>query len=137
MRPVIDPPTIVVDASALVDALTFPGDAGDLVRDAIYGHRMAAPEQLMVETFHAIRGRVLGGKVTVADGEEAVRELARTAVETVPTALLLARIWKLRDNLSGYDAAYVAAAEHLGVPLVTADNRLAAAPGLRCEVRTP
>ena len=55
----------------------------------------------------------------------------------MPTRLLLERMWELRDNLSGYDAAYVAAAEHLEAPLVTTDKRLAAAPGLRCEVRTP
>jgi len=55
----------------------------------------------------------------------------------MPTALLLGRMWELRDNLFGYDTAYVAAAEHLGVPLVTSDKRLAAAPGIRCEVRIP
>lgn len=46
-------------------------------------------------------------------------------------------MWELRANLSGYDAAYVAAAEHLGVALLTADHRLAAAPDLRCPVTLP
>lgn len=50
---------------------------------------------------------------------------------------LLGRMWERRDNMSGYDAASVAAAEHLGVPLVTSDKRLASAPGLRCEVFVP
>ena len=46
-------------------------------------------------------------------------------------------MWQLRDNLSGYDAAYVAAAELLGVPLVTGDRRLAAAPACSCVVVVP
>jgi predicted nucleic acid-binding protein len=58
-------------------------------------------------------------------------------VEVVPTLLLLDRMWELRHNFSGYDAGYVAAAEYVGVPLVTSDRRLAAAPSLQCEVRVP
>jgi len=137
MTVVIEPPTAVVDASALVDALTLPGDHGESVRAALHGHRLAAPEQLIVETFHAIRGRVLGGKLSKTLAEDALIDLGETDVELVPTRLLLARMWELRDNLSGYDAAYVAAAEHLRVPLVTSDKRLAAAPGVRCQVRMP
>ena len=45
-----------------------------------------------------------------------------------------ARCWELRDNVTTYDAAYVALAEALRVPLLTADARLANAPGIRCEV---
>lgn len=137
MQLITELPTIVVDASVLVDALMRPGSDGERVRDALQGHRLAAPEQLMVETFQAIRGRVLGGKANPADAEEALGDLADIAVETVPMRLLLGRMWELRDNVTGYDAAYVAAAEHLAVPLVTGDKRLAAASGLRCEVRTP
>jgi len=44
-------------------------------------------------------------------------------------------VWDLRENVTVYDAWYVALAEALGVPLLSADRRLAAAPGLRCEVR--
>lgn len=138
MNSTLDPPTLVIDASVLVNALTLPGDDGRQVRGLLKGNRLAAPEQLLVETFHAIRGRVLGGKLSVADAEFAVQQLGHTIVELVPTRLLLTRMWKLRDNVSGYDAAYVAAAEHLRVPLVTSDKRLATAAGaVRCEVRMP
>ena len=44
------------------------------------------------------------------------------------------RIWELRDNVTAYDAAYVALAEAIECPLVTADTRLSRAPGLRCAV---
>jgi predicted nucleic acid-binding protein len=47
---------------------------------------------------------------------------------------LLDRIWALRENVTAYDATYVALAEALGCPLVTADARLARAPGPRCEM---
>jgi len=42
--------------------------------------------------------------------------------------------WALRENLTVYDAAYVALAECLGVPLLTADSRLANVPGARCRI---
>jgi len=51
--------------------------------------------------------------------------------------VLLDRVWELRANLTTYDAAYVAAAEALGVALLTGDQRLAAAPGRRCAITTP
>ena len=46
-----------------------------------------------------------------------------------------ATVWELRDNLTVYDAWYVALAEWLGVEFITADERLAGASGLRCAVR--
>ena len=128
---------VVVDASVLIDVLCGIGPVAGRADAALDSHRLAAPEQLFVETFNGIRGRALGRKIGAAAATRAVARLARTSVELVPTTLLLGRMWELRDNLSGYDAAYVAAAEHLGVPLVTSDKGLASAPGLRCEVRTP
>jgi predicted nucleic acid-binding protein len=47
---------------------------------------------------------------------------------------LLTRCWELRENVSVYDAAYVALAEALDVVLLTADARLVRAPGIRCRV---
>jgi len=130
-------PLIVVDASVVVDAFATVGYLGENARAALDEYRLAAPEQLVVEAFHGVRGRFLGGKLSLALASRAIGRIGSLAVELVPTVLLLGRMWELRDNLSGYDAAYVAAAEQLRVPLVTADKRLAAAPGLRCEVRTP
>ncbi len=47
---------------------------------------------------------------------------------------LLPRIWELRNNLTAYDATYVALAEWLDAPLLTRDQRLAAAPGHHATV---
>lgn len=47
---------------------------------------------------------------------------------------LVERVWALKETVTAYDAVYVAVAESLSLPLVTADRRLARAPGLRCDV---
>jgi predicted nucleic acid-binding protein len=61
--------------------------------------------------------------------------LASLTVDLVDVPRLLPRIWVLRDSLTVYDAAYVATAEMLGCPLVTADSRLAGASGAACTIR--
>jgi predicted nucleic acid-binding protein len=128
---------IVVDASVLANALTDDGPIGQasrngLARDAHW----AAPEHLIVETFSAVRGRRLGKKISAARAQDALDALACFTVEWLSTTTLIPRMWQLRANLTGYDAAYVAAAEALGCPLLTADARLARASGPRCEIRT-
>jgi len=59
---------------------------------------------------------------------------ARLGISRVPVHGMLARMWELRENVSGYDAGYVAVAEALDTPLLTADARLAAASGPRCPM---
>lgn len=67
---------------------------------------------------------------------EAAREAIRTVrLRSYPFGLFIGRAWELRDNLSVYDGWYVALAERLGVPLVTAERRLVGAPGAQCLVR--
>ena len=128
---------IVIDASVLADALCGAGPTADAARKAIRDRRWAAPEHLRIETFSVIRGRTLGGRLSASEGERAVRRLGEVAVRTLSCSLMLDRMWQLRHNLSAYDAAYVAVAELLAVPLITGDRRLAAAPGLRCRVVVP
>jgi predicted nucleic acid-binding protein len=129
--------SLVVDASALLDALLSPGERGRAAREAITGCAIAGPEHLRVETFHGIRGLVLGAVVTPEEGNRAVGRLAELPIHTAPSAALLERMWELRHNLSGYDAAYVATAEHLGLQLLTRDGAIHNAPGLRCQLRHP
>lgn len=61
--------------------------------------------------------------------------MVTTTIDLVTAAPLLTRMWELRSDVSGYDAAYLALAETFGCALVTADARLTRVPGLRCEVR--
>lgn len=79
----------------------------------------------------------MGGKVPVHTADEAIVALGALQITLVPTALLLGRIWQLRHNLTAYDAAYVAAAELLDADLLTADRRMAAAPGTFCRFVHP
>ena len=98
--------------------------------------RAAAPDHLTIEVASALRGRVAGGRLTPTRATEALNDLAGAPVARYDTRRLLARIWEQRDNLTTYDAGYVALAEALDCPLLTADRRLARTPGIRCEVET-
>lgn len=121
---------IVIDASAAVLGLLNDGDArASLAEDAV-----VCPHLADSEVAHALRSQVLRGSVEPAAAERALGVWARLGLQRTGVAGLLVRIWQLRDNLSAYDATYVAVAEAFEVPLVTADARLARAPGPRCPI---
>ncbi len=127
---------IVTDASVLVNALTDDGPIGQVARSELaHDVHWSGPDHVVVEVFSAIRGQLLRRKITEVRARDAVGALSNSAIELLPTTPLLERMWELRDNVSGYDAAYVAVAELHGCPLLTADARLCRAIGLRCEIR--
>jgi len=95
---------------------------------------IAAPEVIDLECLSAFRGLVRGRKLEERKAALAVIELRGMGIHRHAHTGLLGRIWQLRDNVSPYDAAYVALAESLRATLLTADNRLARAPGIRCDV---
>ena len=125
---------IVVDASVVVTGLADDGAGGDQVRARLRGERLVAPHLLDVEVISAWRRLAAAGALDERRAALARDDLASLRIERLAHAPLLERCWELRDALSVYDATYVAIAELLEVPLLTADRRLAAAPGLRCEV---
>lgn len=127
---------IVVDASAMANALTDDGPVGQICRAELARDvHWAAPGHLIVETFSAVRGRYLGGKISETRCVDALDALGSASIELVSTTVLLPRMWELRANVSGYDAAYIATAESLDSALVTSDARLARVTGIRCAVR--
>lgn len=125
---------LVVDASVVAVALVDDGADGDAARARLRGEHLAAPALLDLEVASVWRGRVRGGHLEPARARSALDDLQALTIERVGHAALLERCWELRDNLTVYDAAYVALAEALDVPLVTADRRLAGAPGLGCAI---
>ncbi len=81
-----------------------------------------------------IRRRLRSGHLDARRAELALADLVELPLRRVSHRPLLGRCWELRENLTVYDAAYVALAELLDAVLVTADARLAAAPGIRCRL---
>lgn len=125
---------IVVDASVIVTALADDGDDGNGARERLRGQRLAAPHVIDLEVASAWRRLVAAGGLDDRRAQLALEDLGALPLERVPHRPLLSRCWELRGNLTIYDAAYVALAEVLMVTLVTADTRLAAAPGVRCDI---
>ena len=107
---------------------------GDRLRARLAGERLAAPAVMDIELVSTWRGFSLVGRLPARRAEVALADLAGMPLERVPLGPLMPRIWELRDNLSPYDAAYVALAETLDTILLTGDARLARAPGINCEV---
>lgn len=125
---------IVVDASVLVAALADDGDDGDGARARLRGERSVAPHLVDLEVASAWRRLVAGGELDSRRADLALADLAAFRMERVGHLRFLPRCWELRANLTPYDAVYVALAESLAVTLLTADARLADAPGPRCPI---
>ena len=117
-----------------VTALTEPGSpAADLLiqDDAVF----QVPSIFDAEVLSALRGLVRGGKFDPAAAAELVVDLMVLPVDRWHMSPLLPRMWELRENLTPYDAAYVALAELTGAILVTGDERITAAPGTHCDIQ--
>ena len=130
--PVAVGPVAVVDASAVVDAVSRI-DA-HAIRRRLAGGRLAAPALLPFEVSHALRGLRLGGMLSAEQSGLDLDTFDGLDIQLWPWSTLAPRAWELGHNLSTYDASYVALAEMLDAPLVTRDARLARAPGIRCRV---
>ena len=121
---------IVVDASALLEALLRTPERAAVERRMFNsGESLHAPHLLDVEVAHVIRRYAATGELDAERGREALADLADFPLRRYPHDFLLPRIWELRNNLTAYDAVYIALAEALGAPLLTRDRRLATAPG--------
>jgi len=127
---------IVLDASAVIELVLGTAAGRDVEGRIASESTLHAPHLLDVEVVRTIRRYVLSGLVDEARAAEALRALLDLDVRRHAHIDLVPRIWSLRDNLTAYDAAYVALAEALDVPLLTRDARLAAAPGHGARIET-
>lgn len=116
----------VVDASIIAEADDLPEDAGTTY----------APELIDLEVVNFIRKSVLRGQTTGDEADLLIAGWSANEVVRCTMAPHLPRIWSMRHNITPYDAAYVALAEYLKIPLVTNDLRLAKAAAHYCEVMT-
>jgi len=128
---------IVLDASAAIDWL-LQTTAGRLIENRIYsrGESLHAPHLLDLEVAQVLRRLVRETAVTAQRADQAIQDLLSLRVARYPHFVFLPQIWQLRNNLSAYDAAYVALTEKLGATLITRDARLASASarGVMVEV---
>ena len=124
---------IVVDASVLAVALADDGPDGDHARARLRGERLTAPELVDLEVISVWRRQIREGALQARRADLALADLAALPLRRAAHRPLLARCWELRDNLTVYDASYVALAEALDVTLLTGDGRLAMASGPRCH----
>jgi predicted nucleic acid-binding protein len=118
---------IVVDASALLEAL-LRTPAAEAVERRLFdpGQTLHAPHLLDVEVAQVVRRYASIGEIDAERGRAALADLADFPLRRYPHDFLLPRVWDLRNNLTAYDAVYVALAEALDAPLITRDQRLAA-----------
>jgi len=139
--PTVDDPgpdeaRVVIDASALVALLTDL-HGGRWVAEQAKARALVGPHLLLFEAGNILRRLESVREIDPTASAAAHADLADLAVVLVGYPPLADRARELRANLTTYDACYVALAEYLEAPLVTLDARIARAPGIGCEVRTP
>jgi predicted nucleic acid-binding protein len=124
--------TVVIDASVAFAGALGIGPHSLWAREILGGEDVLAPELMTIEVAHLMRKTILNGELTEAEATGFISDLPFLVDAFLPHAPLLQRVWELRNNLTSYDAAYVALAETLGAPLATLDKRLFEAPGPTC-----
>ncbi len=127
---------IVLDASAAAEILLALPRASAQLRERVAraGETLHVPHVFDLEVIAAIRRHALRGALSEGRSGRALGALADLRATRYSHVPLRPRIWELRENVTPYDAAYVALAEALSAPLVTVDAALAGATGARARV---
>jgi predicted nucleic acid-binding protein len=126
---------IVIDASVVIEVLLQTNEGVTIGEKLLTrGESLHAPYLIDVEVAQVLRRYVLRGDLNPERARQALDVLAEFPLTRYAHEPLLGRMWALRENLTAYDAAYVALAEGLRAPLVTRDRRLSAAPGLATTI---
>ena len=125
----------MLDASAAIELLLrTPAGQAVAKRIAASDTSLHVPHLLDLEVAQVMRRYCSQGVITAQRAQLALDDLRALTLTRYAHEPMLARIWALRDNLTAYDAAYVALAESLEAPLITLDTRAAHASGYRAVV---
>ncbi len=120
------PETVVLDASALVEAL-IGTPHGVAVRQRLRGCDLHAPAHIDAEALSALGRLHRAAELDAKTVSAALSEIALAPIIRHPLAGLLAGAWSQRDQLRLVDALYVELATELRATLLTTDGRLARA----------
>jgi predicted nucleic acid-binding protein len=129
--------TTVIDASVLVAALVDSGPDGLWAESVIAQDDLTGPELVLAEASNILRRLELTGRITRSEATRTHNDLLMLDLELFPFAPFAQRVWALRDNVTSYDAWYVALAEALDSPLATLDRHLSRASGPTCAFIVP
>jgi len=127
---------IVIDASAIVDLLAADDPRRQTIGDRLSsGDAVFAPAHLDIEVISALRALARRSEVLAADAPALIKVLQRMPIRREPLTHPVAdRVWRLRENMTAYDAGYAALAEQIGASLLTCDKKYTTTPGLRCVI---
>jgi predicted nucleic acid-binding protein len=125
--------TLVVDASVFVAALLDTGAVGQWAESVLENEAIVAPELVMVETINILRRLERAKEILPLEANLAQHDFLRLDIQLFPFNPFAERIWALRNNVTSYDAWYVALAEALDCPLATLDEKLIHASGPNCS----
>ncbi len=127
---------MVMDASAVVELLLQTPEAASLAEELLLSSSdLHAPHLVDAEVAQVLRRLCRNKEMVEGRALEALQDLRDLPIVRHSHELLLDRAWEIRDNLTIYDGVYVALAELLDLPLLTRDQRIAAAPGHGAVVR--
>jgi predicted nucleic acid-binding protein len=124
----------VVDASVAIEYL-LRTPLGLSLAETLEEAELSAPDLIDAEVMSVLRHSVLTERLAEGRAQMALEDLTRWPVERIPSRALTRRAWHHRRNVTAYDALYVAAADTRKAPLLTADGRLARAPGLGITIQ--
>lgn len=124
---------VVIDSSAVVEVLAGRSPEPEL-RKAVLLHNLNAPELIGIEVLSVLRRLLRHGKISQALADRTVDWIVDAPIAKLPHGALTRRVWELRGSIGAYDAAYVALAEKLDVPLLTCDAKLAKSNGHKAQI---
>jgi len=128
--------TLVIDSGLVVAALVDSGPVGTWADHLLATDDLAAPHLMPVEVANVLRRAAQAGEISADTAALAHADLLSLGVQLFAYEPFATRVWELRENVTAYDAWYVALAESLGAKLATLDLRLTKAAGPRCAFAT-
>lgn len=127
---------IVLDASAAADVILKVEPKASRIRERMGNSEggIHVPHIFEIEVLSTLRRHFFSGDLSEEREAEALHDLSTMTLTRHPHTPFIERIWELKENVTAYDAAYIALSETLDAPLITSDGRLARSSGHRARI---